>query len=172
MSDIPFAGSAAPAFVSAADAAGLAAAPADAELRPAGAPADAGAARYFPAIICAEFDSPIDALLALTVPRDEALDLVVAAWPEWRRELAAPVSPAPPDELANKVYVAAAAQDLPALLTRISGGRHVAVMLTAAGRWAACNAFPEPPCLSLADAEARLAQLLRRRRRGCIGRLA
>ena len=36
--------------------------------------------RFLPAIICAEFDSPIDALLSLHVPQEEAMDAVVAAW--------------------------------------------------------------------------------------------
>lgn len=130
------------------------------------------AARYFPAIICAEYDSPIDALLALKVPRDEALDLVVAAWPAWRRQRPESLSPALADEFANKVCGEATTPELPALLTQVDGGRHVAVLCTAAGRWAACNAFPEPPCPTLAAAEARLARLLRRGRRGCIGRLA
>lgn len=130
------------------------------------------AVRYFPAIICAEYDSPIDALLALKVPRDEALDLVVAAWPVWQRQRPEPFRPALADEFANKVYGEAATLDLPALLTQVDGGRHVAVLFTASGRWAACNAFPEPPCPTLAAAEARLARLLRRGRRGCVGRLA
>lgn len=154
------------------DASGQAAA-----IAPVGVSGNAGAAgadavRYFPAIVCAEYDSPVDALVALTVPRDEALDLVVAAWPVWQRQRPEPLPPALADEFANKVCSEAAAQELPALLTQIDGGRHVAVLLTRSGRWAACNAFPEPPCLTLAAAEARLARLLRRGRHGCIGRLA
>ena len=39
---------------------------------------------YFPAVICAEYDSPIDALVGLHVPQDEAMDLVAAAWADGR----------------------------------------------------------------------------------------
>jgi hypothetical protein len=35
---------------------------------------------YFPAVILGEYDSPVDALLSLRVPRDEAMDLLAAAW--------------------------------------------------------------------------------------------
>ena len=38
------------------------------------------AADYFiPLIVCAEFDSPIDALLSLCVPHDEVMDMVAAS---------------------------------------------------------------------------------------------
>ena len=37
---------------------------------------------YFPAVICAEYDSPIDALIGLHIPQDEAQDLMAASWEE------------------------------------------------------------------------------------------
>lgn len=96
---------------------------------------------YLPVIVSAEHDSALDALVAMKLPRDEAQDLVVASW------LRAPGE---------------------ALLARIDGGRHVATLPLADGRWAAGNAYPEPACPTLADAERRLARLLRGGRRGCI----
>lgn len=71
---------------------------------------------YFPAIVCAIFDSPIDALVALCVPRDEAMDLVAAFWGEG---------------------------DAVCIVATLDGGRPVAVLQTPEGRWAACNAFWE-----------------------------
>jgi hypothetical protein len=97
---------------------------------------------YFPAVILAEYDSPIDALIGLRLARDEAMDLVAAAWTE---------SPAR------------------CVLARGGGGRQVAAVLLANGRWAACNAFTEPPCASLREAERRLGKLLRGGRRGIVG---
>ncbi|MBK5913542.1 hypothetical protein CCR84_04240 [Rhodocyclus purpureus] len=97
--------------------------------------------RYFPVIVCAEHDSPLDALVAMKLPRDEAQDLVVASWLRVQGE---------------------------AIVARIDGGRHVATLPLADGRWAAGNAYPEPACPTLADAERRLARLLRGGRRGCI----
>jgi len=96
---------------------------------------------YLPAIVRGEFDSALDALLALTVPRDEAMDLLVASW---------------------------LAVDPGSLLTTIDGGRPVIVLRTASGRWAACNAFLEHSCSSHADAERRLHRLLRRHQRGYV----
>ena len=105
---------------------------------------------YFPAVVCAEFDSPIDALVALCVPREEAMDSVTASWSNntaghW------------PDDLADS------------LLATVDGGRTVAVVRTEAQRWAACNAFPELACATRAEAERRLQKLLKRGRRGCVG---
>ena len=96
---------------------------------------------YLPAIVRAEFDSALDALLALTVPRGEAMDLLVASWLSVE-----------PD----------------CLLATIDGGRPVVVLRTTDGRWAACNAFLHHSCSSHADAERRLRRLLRRRQRGCV----
>jgi hypothetical protein len=122
-------------------------------------------ASYFPAIIIAVFDSPLDALVALTVPRDEALDIVVASWPVLARCAAG-------NALAAKVEEGnVGSADAPAIVAHIQGGRCVAVLPTAAGRWAACNAFLDPPCHTRVDAERLLARLLRGRRVGCIGRL-
>ena len=39
-----------------------------------------GKLHYFPAVLCVLCDSPIDALVALCVPRDEAMELVAASW--------------------------------------------------------------------------------------------
>jgi hypothetical protein len=97
---------------------------------------------YFPAVIRAEYDSPIDALAGLRVPLDEALDIVAAAW-----------------------------ADGPArcILAQVDGGRQVAAILLPSGRWAACNAFTEPPCATPREAERRLGKLLRRGQRGTVG---
>lgn len=97
--------------------------------------------RYFPAIVCCECDSPIDALVALCVPRDEAMDLVAASWHHGAGVC---------------------------LLATVDGGRHVVVMRTPAGRWAACNAFPEPGFATPAEAERELKKLLKRDRRGIV----
>ena len=96
---------------------------------------------YLPAIVRAEFDSALDALLALTIPRGEAMDLLVASW---------------------------LTAEPGCLLTTIDGGRPVVVLRTADGRWAACNAFLHHSCSSHADAERRLRRLLRRQQRGCV----
>lgn len=98
--------------------------------------------RYFPAILCAEFDSPIDALIALCVPHDEAMALVAASWND------------APDE---------------SLIATIDGGRHVATLRTPDGRWAACHAFLDHATDSRQDAERRLKKLLKRGRRGYVG---
>ena len=97
---------------------------------------------YFPAIVCAEHDSPIDALIALCVPQDEALDLVAASWLNGESTC---------------------------VLTVLDGGRAVAALRTAEGRWAACNAFPEHGCSSRREAERQLQRLLKRGRRGVVG---
>lgn len=101
------------------------------------------ARRYFPAILCDEHDSPIDALISLCVPRDEAMDLVVASWTN-------------------------AATQGECLLAVLDGGRTVAALATAPGRWAACNAFPDDAADSASEAGRRLARLLRRGRRGYV----
>lgn len=137
-------------------------------------PAAAGraVAGYFPAVIVALFDSPLDALISLTVPRDEALDLVVASWPAQPRRVAgsSPVAAAG-GEGGQGDGEAAGGEAAPAIIAHIQGGRCVAVLPTTAGRWAACNAFLDPPCHTYAEAERFLARLLRARRVGCIGRL-
>jgi hypothetical protein len=97
---------------------------------------------YFPAVICAEHDSPIDALIGLRVSHDEALDLVAAAWADGRARC---------------------------ILARVDGGRQVAAILLPSGRWAACNAFTEQSCATPREAERRLGKLLRRGRRGTVG---
>ncbi len=98
--------------------------------------------RYFPAIVREEYDSPVDALVGLCVPHDEAMDLVAASWRNGVAE---------------------------AVVTTVDGGRAVAVMPTKDGRWAACNAFLEHSSPSRQEAERRLQKLLKRGRRGCIG---
>ncbi|MBW7901004.1 MAG: hypothetical protein H3C26_05985 [Rhodocyclaceae bacterium] len=98
------------------------------------------ARRYFPAVVRSEHESALDALVALDLPRDEAMDLVVAAW-----------------ERPGGAIVAA-----------VDGGRPVAAVPLADGRWAACNAYPEHACASAAEAERRLGRLLRRGRRGLV----
>lgn len=100
--------------------------------------------RYFPAVVCVVCDSPIDALVALCVPRDEAMDLVVASW----REI-----------------------DAGCILATLDGGRPVAVLRTPEGRWAACNAFMDDLCATPQEAGRRLGKLLKRGRRGYVGYL-
>ncbi len=97
---------------------------------------------YFPAVICAVCDSPIDALIGLHVPHDEAMDLVAAAW---------------------------AGQDAACVLATVDGGRKVAAIRLPDGRWAACNAFVEASCATLGEAERRLQKLLKRGRSGTVG---
>ena len=97
---------------------------------------------YFPAIVCTVCDSPIDALVALCVPRDEAMDLVAASWQKG---------------------------ELECLVTTLEGGRPIAVVRTPEGRWAACNAFLDQLCATPQEAERRLGKLLRRGREGCVG---
>ena len=97
--------------------------------------------RYFPAIICGEYDSPIDALLGMHVAHDEAMDLVVAAW-----------------------YGGAARS----VLAFVDGGRAVAAVLLTNRRWAGCNVFPEMSCASCQEAERRLSRLAKRGKRGVV----
>ncbi len=98
--------------------------------------------RYFPAIICAEFDSPIDALVSLCVPQDEAMNLVAASW---------------------------RSGEFACVVATIDGGRSVASLRTPEGRWAACNAFLDYSCPTRGEAERQLHQLLKRGRKGCVG---
>lgn len=100
--------------------------------------------RYFPAILCVECDSPIDALVALCIPREEAMDLVAASW---RNE------------------------ESFCVMATVDGGRTVAALRTPEGRWAACNAFPEPCYPTRGEAERQLQKLLKRGRRGYVGEL-
>ena len=97
---------------------------------------------YFPAIVCVVCDSPIDALVALCVRRDEATMLVAAAWGS-----------------------SAAA----CLVATLHGGRPIAVLHTPDGRWAACNAFLDELFATPQQAGRRLDRLLRRGRRGYVG---
>lgn len=97
---------------------------------------------YFPAIICAEYDSPIDALIGLCVPHDEAMNLVAASW---------------------------RGGESSCVVATIDGGRAVAVLRTLQGRWAACNAFLDHCCSTPDEAERQLRKLLKRGRRGLVG---
>jgi len=101
--------------------------------------------QYFPAVICAEYDSPIDALVGMHVPQDEAMDLVAAAWE---------------------------AGEAKCVLASVDGGRCVAAILLPGGRWAACNAFVEDACATPREAERRLGKLLKRAKKGTVGTLA
>lgn len=96
---------------------------------------------YFPAVVRSLHDSPIDALVALAVPRDEAMDLVAASWSRGDRSLVA----------------------------WIDGGRPVAVVRTPEGRWAACNAFLDQATADPDEAARRLTKLAKRGRRGLVG---
>jgi len=101
--------------------------------------------RYFPAVICAEYESPIDALIGMHVPQDEAMDLVAAAW---------------------------AAGETKCVLASVDGGRRVAAILLPGGRWAACNAFIEDACTTPREAERRLGKLLKKGKKGTVGTIA
>ena len=103
---------------------------------------DVPAKRYFPAILCAEYDSPIDALIGLCVPQDEAMNLVAASWRNG---------------------------EAPCIVTTVDGGRSVAVLRTPEGRWAACNAFLDACCSTRSEAERQLQKRLKRGRRGYVG---
>ena len=103
---------------------------------------DTPSLRYLPAIVCAEYDSPIDALISLHVVYDEAMDRVAAAWQEGA---------------------------VSCVVATVDGGRAVAAIRQPNGRWAACNAFPEHACASRRDAERMLKKLVKRGRRGCVG---
>jgi hypothetical protein len=96
--------------------------------------------RYLPVIVHSGHDSAFDALVALDVPRDEAMDLVVAHWS------------------ATSV----------AILAQVDGGRAVAAVPLPDGRWAAGNAYPEHACATAAEAERRLTRLLKRGRHGLV----
>lgn len=96
---------------------------------------------YFPAIVRAERDSPIDALVALCVPRNEAMDLVAASW---------------------------AASGSSCLLATVDGGRPVVVLRTPEGRWAACNAFLAEISATRQEAAHRLRKHLKGRHRGFV----
>ena len=98
--------------------------------------------RYFPAVICAVFESPIDALIGLHVPHDEVMDLVAAAWQE---------------------------ESSACVLASVDGGRNVAAIRLADGRWAACNVFVEEMCVTPGEAARRLRKLLKRGRCGTVG---
>lgn len=97
---------------------------------------------YFPAIVCIVCDSPIDALVALCLPRAEAMSLVAA----------------------SRQGSGAAC-----LVATLHGGRSIAVLPTPEGRWAACNAFMDELFASPQAAARRLDELLRRGRRGYVG---
>ena len=109
-----------------------------------------GKSSYFPALLCTLCDSPIDALVALCVPRDEAMDLVAASWN----------SVQPSDQPSDQTTC---------LLATLDGGRTVAALRTEQGRWAACHAFHELACTTRRDAERALSKLLKRGRRGYVG---
>lgn len=99
---------------------------------------------YFAAIVCSVCDSPVDALVALCVRRDEAMMLV---------------------------HAARGGGEPRCIVALLYGGRPVAVVLTPEGRWAACNAFLDEIFATPQEAGRRLDRLLRRGRRGCVGEL-
>jgi hypothetical protein len=99
---------------------------------------------YFPAIVCLVCDSPIDALVALCVRRDEAMLLVAAA---------------------------RGSADADCLVTLLHGGRPIAVLRTPEGRWAACNAFLDEIFATPQEAARRLHTLLKRGRHGYVGHI-
>ncbi len=105
--------------------------------------------RFVPVVVCSEHDSPIDALLAMHVPHDDASDAVTAALHAADGDLSAGF----------------------AVLAAVDGGRAVAAVRTEEGRWAAGNAFPEKASTTPAGAERELRRLLKRGRRGLVAHL-
>lgn len=101
---------------------------------------DARLMRHFPAVRCSLHHSPIDALVALGVPREEAMALVTATWHTGGDTIFA----------------------------RIQGGRPVVAIGVAAGRWAACNAFPDKASTDPGEAKRQLDRLLKRGRQGYV----
>jgi hypothetical protein len=100
---------------------------------------------FFPAVLRSEHDSPIDALVALGVPREECMELVAACWHRASHD---------PGH---------------SLLATVDGGRAVAVLPLTDGRWAACNAFPEQACSSRQEAARRAGKLAKRGRQALVG---
>lgn len=98
--------------------------------------------RYLPAIPRSVHHSPVDALIALGVPRDEVMELVVASWPAGGP-----------------------------LLAEIDGARPVAAVPLADGRWAACNTYPAHASPSRAEAERRLKKLAKRGHEGLVAEI-
>jgi hypothetical protein len=101
-----------------------------------------GAGSFYPAIVRDWFVSPIDALVALGVPGDEATDLVTASWHT---------------------------HAVGSLVATTYGGRPVAVVPLPDGRWAACNVFFDTLCATQPEAERRLGRLLKVGTRGTAG---
>lgn len=97
---------------------------------------------YFPAIVCMVCDSPIDALVALCVRRDEATMLFTAALH---------------------------GGNAGCIVATLHGGRPIAALLTPEGRWAACNAFLDELHATPQQAGRRLERLLKRGRQGYVG---
>ena len=104
--------------------------------------------RFFPVVVCSAHDSPLDALLAMHVAQDEAADAVAAA-------LFTAVDPPPGF----------------AVLAEVDGGRAVAAVHTADGRWAAGNAFPEQGGATYAVAERTLSRVVKRGRHSLVAHL-
>ena len=86
-------------------------------------------------------------LLALCVARDEVMELVAAAC------------------LAGD----AVGEGVACIVAQADGGRDVAALRGAHGRWLACNAFLDSCCATAFDAERALRKRQKRGRRGCIG---
>ncbi|MCP5248861.1 MAG: hypothetical protein H6942_10070 [Candidatus Accumulibacter sp.] len=96
---------------------------------------------YCPAIVRTEHESPLDALVAACVPRDEAMNLISASW-----------------NVGTSTCLAAA----------VDGGRLVVVLRTPEGRWAACNLIFAERCATPRQACQRLEKLLKRQQRGYV----
>jgi hypothetical protein len=61
--------------------------------------------------------------------------------------------------------------DSACVVATLDGGRCVAALRTPQGRWAACNAFVAAGCSTRREAERLLQKLLKRGRRGYVGRM-
>ncbi|MES2771986.1 MAG: hypothetical protein V4623_08425 [Pseudomonadota bacterium] len=84
---------------------------------------------YVLAVVEAELDSPLDALLLLGVPQHEAMALLVASW-------TGPSTTPSPTPAVHQ-----AEQGVP-IFARLNNQRWVAVLYLPRGRWAACKIVP------------------------------
>ncbi len=100
---------------------------------------------YFPALVCQECDSPIDALIGVCVGQREAMDLVVASWTD---------------------------PEMACLLASVDGGRQIVVTRLPGGRWAASHPRLTHPCTSFQEAERQLQKIRRYQTRGMVVKLA
>lgn len=100
---------------------------------------------HYPAVAYAEFDSPIDALIALGIPRDEAQETLVATW--------------------SATY----ANHHTAVITATHTEQQylIAALHLPSTRWAACKVFLEKAWSTPREVERRMGQLFKHHAREC-----